>query len=92
MEALSDGAVKMGIPRAVSLEIAAQVMKGAGELYLHNKLHPGSLKDMVCSPGGTYNGINIHSVHLQKFQEKYSTNAGEVFIKLQGQQLQASQN
>jgi pyrroline-5-carboxylate reductase len=53
MESLSDGAVKMGIPRANSLEIAAQVMKGAGELYLKTKTHPGALKDMVCSPGGT---------------------------------------
>lgn len=53
MEALSDGAVKMGIPRSISLEIAGQVMKGAGELYLKKKMHPGLLKDMVCSPGGT---------------------------------------
>jgi len=53
LEAMSDGAVKMGIPRARSLEIAAQVMKGAGELVLREKLHPGILKDAVCSPGGT---------------------------------------
>jgi len=53
LEGLSDGAVKLGIPRQTSIEIAAQVMKGAGELLLHEKLHPGVLKDKVCSPGGT---------------------------------------
>lgn len=53
IEALSDGGVKMGIPRDVSLQIAAQVMKGAGELILKEKQHPGPMKDMVCSPGGT---------------------------------------
>jgi len=53
MEALSDGAVKMGIPRVISMEIAAQVMKAAGEMYLRNKIHPAAMKDMVCSPGGT---------------------------------------
>ncbi|CAL8138198.1 unnamed protein product [Orchesella dallaii] len=53
IEALSDGAVKVGIPRNISLEIAAQVMKGAGELILQKKKHPGAMKDAVCSPGGT---------------------------------------
>jgi pyrroline-5-carboxylate reductase len=53
IEALSDGAVKMGIPRATSLKLAAQVMKGAGELLLAENIHPGALKDRVCSPGGS---------------------------------------
>jgi len=53
VEALSDGAVKMGLPRATSLEMAAQVLKGAGELLLKGTTHPAVLKDMVCSPGGT---------------------------------------
>jgi pyrroline-5-carboxylate reductase len=56
LEALSDGAVKMGIPRDKSLEIAAQTMKGAAELLLQDKTHPGVLKDAVCSPGT----FNIH--------------------------------
>jgi len=47
IEALSDGAVKVGIPRANSLKIAAQVLKGAGELMLNENCHPGMLKDMV---------------------------------------------
>ncbi len=53
IEALSDGGVKMGIPRNISLEMAAMVMKGAGELILKEKQHPGPMKDAVCSPGGT---------------------------------------
>jgi len=54
LEGLSDGAVKMGIPRDLSLQIAAQTMKGAAELILDDKTsHPGVLKDSVCSPGGT---------------------------------------
>ncbi|ODN01469.1 Pyrroline-5-carboxylate reductase 3 [Orchesella cincta] len=53
IEALSDGAVKLGIPRNVSLEIAPQVLKGAAELLIQKKMHPGAMKDTVCSPGGT---------------------------------------
>lgn len=54
LEGLSDGAVKMGIPRDLSLQIAAQTMKGAAELILNDKnAHPGALKDSVCSPAGT---------------------------------------
>jgi len=51
LEGLSDGAVKMGLPRDLSLQIAAQTMKGAAELILADKSHPGQLKDSVCSPG-----------------------------------------
>jgi len=48
MEAMSDGGVKMGIPRDVALRIAAQTMKGAAELILNDSLaHPGALKDSV---------------------------------------------
>lgn len=54
IEALSDGGVLMGIPRDVSLKLAAQTMLGAAKLYLETgDKHPGDLKDMVTSPGGT---------------------------------------
>ncbi len=54
IEALSDGGVLMGIPRDVSLKLAAQTMLGAAKLYLETAdKHPGDLKDMVTSPGGT---------------------------------------
>jgi len=53
LEAMSDGAVKMGIPRDVSLRLAAQTMKGAAELVLQENRHPAVLKDSVCSAGGS---------------------------------------
>lgn len=54
LEAMSDGAVKHGIPRDISVKLAAQTMKGAAELILSDSsTHPGQLKDSVCSPGGT---------------------------------------
>jgi pyrroline-5-carboxylate reductase len=53
IEALADGGVKMGLSRDVALALAAQTAVGAGKLILEGKLHPGQLKDMVSSPGGT---------------------------------------
>ncbi len=53
VEALSDGGVKMGLSRKLSLSLAAQTVIGAGLMVLETGMHPGELKDMVTSPGGT---------------------------------------
>ncbi len=67
IEALADGGVKMGLPRDISQRMAAQTVLGAAKLILETSKHPGELKDMVSTPGGT-TITAIHEIESAKLR------------------------
>jgi pyrroline-5-carboxylate reductase len=76
IEAMADGGVMMGLPRAVALQIAAQVFQGAARMVLQTSRHPAALKDQVTTPAGcTIAGVltmedgRIRSVLARTIQE-----------------------
>ncbi len=60
LEALADGGVKMGLSRQVALQLAVQTMIGTAKMIQVTAEHPASIKDRVCSPGGsTISGVHV---------------------------------
>ena len=53
IEAMADGGVKQGLPRSTAYRLASQTCLGTAKMILEQGIHPGALKDMVTSPGGT---------------------------------------
>ncbi len=90
IEALTDGGVKMGLPRDVSTELAAQTTFGAAKMVLEAGMHIGELKDSVTSPGGTTieglhalekGGVRDALINAVEVATKKSKRLGKAFSK-----------
>ncbi|GJQ59566.1 MAG: pyrroline-5-carboxylate reductase [Candidatus Scalindua sp. AMX11] len=90
IEALSDGGVKMGLPRSTATALAAQTVLGAAKMVLESGRHAAELKDFVTSPGGTTiegvhklekNGIRNALIEAVEAATKKSKKLGKSFSK-----------
>jgi len=67
IDAFADGGVKMGLPRATALKLAATMLVGTGKMYLETGVQPVALKDTVTSPGGT-TIVGLHEMEKGGFR------------------------
>ena len=90
LEALSDAGVKVGLSRRTSQLLAAQTVLGSAKLLLETNEHPGKLKDMVTSPGGTAitglhtlenGGVRTTLMNAVEAATKRSKELGEAILK-----------
>src|SRR5260221_5763324 len=90
LEALSDAGVKVGLSRRTAQLLAAQTLLGSAKLLLETNEHPGKLKDMVTSPGGTaitglhtleHGGLRTTLINAVEAATKRSRELGEAMLK-----------
>ncbi len=80
IEALADGGVKVGLGRREAILMAAQTVAGAAEMVLATGRHPGELKDMVASPGGT-TIQGIHALEKAGFRGQVMSAVEAAFLR-----------
>ena len=67
IEAFADAGVLYGLPRDKAIKLVSQTVLGAAKLQRETGLHPGVLKDAVCSPGGT-TIVGVHALERGAFR------------------------
>lgn len=89
IDAMADAAVKLGMPRQMAIEAAAQAVMGSAKMVLATRLHPAVLKDQVCSPAGT----TIEAVQvLEEEGMKAAVIKAMIACAEKNQQITAKQN